>query len=221
MLVIILRHHYHTYMDSIRPLSSLLDDVKQSLTDRPVSFAQLLEQFHERGFGFFLFLFALPAALPLPGLGVNTIIALPLLILTAQMMIGRHTIWLPNFLRTKAISAKRMDGFISGALPWVIKFEKISKPRLGFITQAPVSLLLGVICFMMAIAVAIPLPLTNTVPSMGLALIGAGLMMRDGLVIIGGTLIGIAWIGLLILSAIIIAVYGIDLIETLRGFIGI
>ena len=82
-----------------RTLSQLLDDLQNSLSGPHVSIASILEAFHERGFGFCLFLFALPAALPLPAVGLGTILAPPLLLLSAQMILGRHTVWFPARLQ--------------------------------------------------------------------------------------------------------------------------
>ena len=72
---------------TVRTLSQLFEDLKAHIQTPEVSIQTLLEAFHERGFGFFLFMIALPAALPIPALGISTIIALPLLILTAQQAI--------------------------------------------------------------------------------------------------------------------------------------
>ncbi|MCB1605337.1 MAG: exopolysaccharide biosynthesis protein, partial [Xanthomonadales bacterium] len=66
---------------SIRSISELLQDLDSQLSGEHVTLDEVLKGFHERGFGFFLFIFALPTALPLPGLGINLIIALPLLLL--------------------------------------------------------------------------------------------------------------------------------------------
>jgi hypothetical protein len=205
---------------TIRTLSSLLNDIQTQLTSDRVSFAALLTQFHERGFGFFLFLFALPAAIPLPGLGINTIIALPLLFLTAQMALGRKTIWMPEKIKQKNIASDNIKSLINRATPWITKIEHLIKPRLEFMTQAGISNFVGVMTLFMALAVAVPLPLTNTVPSMGLAMVGVGLMMRDGLAIIGGVFIGICWIILLSALIIFIGSEGIDLFkEFIRNLI--
>lgn len=200
----------------IRTLSDLLSDLKAHLQDERVSLNTILLAFHERGIGFFLFLFALPAAIPLPGLGINTIIALPLLFLTFQMILGRKTVWMPQSFKKKTMNSARIESFLDKATPLISKFEYIIRPRLGFLTQPVFSNLVGICAFLMAISVSIPLPLTNTIPSMGLALIGIGLMMRDGLSILSGILVGTIWIVILFGVIIFVGIEGIDL---LKGFI--
>lgn len=201
---------------TIRTLSDLLNDIKEHLKTEKTSLGLLLEAFHERGFGFFLFLFALPAALPIPAFGINTIIALPLLLLTAQQALGHHTIWVPKKLKNKEINSQKVEGFIDAAQPWLKRLEIFTKPRLEFITQGIFSNLIGVAGFIMALAVSIPLPLTNTVPSFGIATMAIGVLMRDGLAVIAGMIIGALWI---ILLVGFIVIYGPDGFILMKDFI--
>ncbi|MEC4678583.1 MAG: exopolysaccharide biosynthesis protein, partial [Nitrospirota bacterium] len=106
-----------------RTLSQLLQDLEAQLTTEKVSVSQLMETFHERGFGFFLFFLALPAALPLPGLGINMIIAFPMLLLTFQQIMGRQTIWLPEKIKRRSISSNVLKKMIKVAMPWMIRLE--------------------------------------------------------------------------------------------------
>lgn len=184
-------------MSAPRLFSALLDDIYQKVDGAALTLGMLNTALHERGLGLFLFLFALPAALPLPGLGINTIIALPLLLISGHIALGKERLWLPRALNQKTIKTANLQKAILHAKPFIQKIEHIIRPRLGFITQGAVSQFVGLCAFIMAIYVAIPLPLTNTVPSFGLALIGIGMVMRDGLLIIGGLLVGLFWIVLL------------------------
>lgn len=202
-----------------RTLTQLLSDLKSHIQDDNVTVKALLEEFHERGFGFFLFLIALPAALPVPALGLSTVIAFPLLILTAQQAMGRHTVWVPKKWRQKKISREKIDGFIKTAEPWIRRLEYFIRPRLSFVTQGLFSNMIGVAGFAMALAVAVPLPLTNTVPAFGIALMAIGILMRDGLAVIGGLLIGLSWIISLLSFVIIFGPEGIDIAKDfIKGF---
>ena len=80
-------------------------------------------------------------------------------------------------------------------------------------TQAGIANIVGICAFVMALSVSIPLPLTNTIPSMGLALIGIGLIMRDGLAIIGGIMVGMIWVILLVGVIVFIGIEGIELVK--------
>lgn len=195
--------------EAIRPISAVLRDFQASIAVERVSLADILLAFHERGFGFLLFIFALPAAVPLPGLGINIIVALPLLFLTAQQAVGRHTIWLPNAWQSKSITKAQLDGILDKAIPYLQTLEIFVRPRLGFMTQGVFSLLIGVMGVIMTLAVCIPLPLTNTVPSLGIALMAMGVVMRDGLAVIAGACVGLLWIAMLTAAFIFAGTEGI------------
>ena len=202
----------------IRSLSDILVDLQGHIKGEAVTLKSLLDIFHERGFGFFLFIFSLPAALPVPAFGLNTVIALPLLLLTAQQAIGRRTIWIPIKWHGKTLSKSRIDGFVQSADPWIKRLEFFIRPRLGFITQGITSNLIGVLGFIMALAVAIPFPLTNTVPSFGIAMMAIGVLMRDGLAVIAGAIIGTIWVCLLVAFVVIYGPEGFDMIkEFIKG----
>ena len=203
-----------------RKISEVLADLQKTLPKEKVCTFDLLEALHERGFGFLLFIFALPAALPLPGLGVNLIIAAPLVFLTAQQAMGRHTIWIPEKMKYKSVSRERFEKMLEAALPTIRKIEFLVRPRLGFITQGLLSNLIGFLGLIMALSICIPLPLTNTVPAMGIALMAVGVIMRDGLAVIAGAILGIAWVSMLGLVIGFVGIEGIDLVkETIKSLI--
>ena len=60
----------------------------------------------------------------------------------------------------------------------------------------------------------LPFPGTNSVPALGVGLVAFGLVQRDGLLVIIGLIIGIAWISLLLIG-------GVSLIKYLLSLIGI
>jgi hypothetical protein len=200
-------------LKSMRTLSQVLLDLQASLPAEKVCTFDIIERLHERGIGFLLFIFALPAALPLPGLGINLIIALPLLLLTAQQAMGRRAVWVPEKMKYKYISRARFEGMVSGALPFLKFIEKLVKPRLEFITQGVFSHLIGVFGVIMTLAICVPLPLTNTVPAFGIAMMAVGVIMRDGLAVIAGALIGLAWVAMLVFVIVFLGVEGIDMVK--------
>ena len=207
---------------SARNLSQVLSDLQNSFSGQSIiSIKDIVQTFKARGFGFFIFLFALPAALPLPAVGIGTILALPLLFLTAQHAFGRQTLWLPAWLEKKEVTKERLDGFVVASLPWMRRLEYVIRPRFHGMTEGLPARLFSIFGFIMAISVLFPLPLTNTVPALGVALIGIGMIMRDGLALIAGTLIGMAWITLLIWAILFLGPEGFELIkEFIKGLIG-
>lgn len=200
-----------------RGLSQLLIDFDAALVNEKTSVQDIITALHERGFGAMLFIFALPAALPLPvPPGINVLIALPLMILTFQQMIGRNKLWLPAKVKKKAFNTDKLKGMIAGAEPWVKRAEKIIAPRLGFITQGVFSRIIGLCGFIMALSVTVPIPLSNTVPSFAIALMAIGVLMRDGLAVMVGAVIGLVWVT--VLYSLLIY-FGLEGVEILKEFI--
>lgn len=203
----------------MRRLSDIFQDIEAHLEPDGMSVRRMLDLFHERGFGVFLFLFSLPAALPLPAVGVGTVLGLPLVFLTIQQALGRHTIWFPEKIKAKSLSRTKIDSFIAAAMPWVLRIERIVKPRLGFVTSGLFSNLIGVAGFIMALSVCIPLPFTNTIPSLGIALMAVGVVMRDGLAVLAGLIIGLSWVGMLVYFTVFFGTEGVLIAkEFIKGF---
>ena len=204
----------------MKGISDILHEIDNELKDERVSISALLDTFHERGFGFFLFLFALPAALPLPAVGYGTILGLPLVLLSGQQALGRRTIWLPSSWKTKSIKRTKLKSMIDGALPWTRRLEYIIKPRLAFVTSGIFKRIIGVFGLIMSLSVCVPLPLTNTVPSFGIALMAVGVVTRDGLAVIAGAIIGMLWVGALVFIISFLGSEGIDFAkETIENYI--
>ena len=152
------RYNIMNTLTSIRSISDVLNDLEKGLPADDVTMSHILDTFHERGFGFFLFLFALPAALPLPAVGYGTILGIPLVFLTAQQAIGQRTIWFPEKWKQKSVKRTRIEKMVQSALPWTRRIEKFVKPRLGFITEGVFTRIIGIFGFIMALSVCIPLP---------------------------------------------------------------
>lgn len=207
-------------MTEIRLVSQVLLDLKNTLPEEKVCTFDILEALESRGFGFLLFIFALPAAIPLPGLGINIIIALPLLFLTVQQAMGRQSLWIPEKMKYKSINRAQFETIVDKALPLITKLEIFVKPRLGFITGGVFSNLIGIAGLIMTLSICIPLPLTNTVPAMGIALMAIGVIMRDGLAVIAGALLGLAWVTMITYVLVLLGTEGLDLIkETIKSFL--
>ena len=91
-----------------------------------------------------------------------------------------------------------MTTMIRQAEPWINRLSFFIRPRMGQVTQGRISHVIGIFGFLFALCVCVPIPLTNTVPSLAIALMAVGVLMRDGLAIVAGIIVGSAWISLLL-----------------------
>lgn len=167
-----------------------------------VSLGELLRALRERGFGVLMLVLVLPNCVPVPvPPGVSTVFSLPLLYLAAQMVAGLESPWLPHWLQKKRISRKTLAHLVSAATPRLKRIELLLRPRLNFASTRAGEKILGVFWLLFAISIAIPLPMTNFVPGVGILVSALGLLGKDGVVMALGILIGVA--GLILSSAVI------------------
>ena len=119
------------------------------------------------------------------------------------MIIGSKQILLPSRVNNYRIKNSTLKMISDKTIP-VIKFiEKYIKPRGRFAKSVYTEQILGIVCLLASISIAIPLPLTNAMPALGISVMNLGFLNRDGLVIIGGVIITI--IGLTIATSAVIA----------------
>jgi hypothetical protein len=201
--------------DYIPSTSDLFKNLLETHKEEKIKLVDLVESFRETGFSILLIIFAAPMALPLPALGIAQIFALPLLFLSIQLAIGFRSPWIPQKLGNKTIERKTLEKVSGIMIPFLKKVEWFLKPRIRFLSSRFGDKFIGVACLICSISVAMPFPFSNTVPSMGIVAMAIGLLERDGLVIIGGMLIGA--LGCTI--AILVVLFGVEVIVTIKDFI--
>ncbi|MEL6978393.1 MAG: exopolysaccharide biosynthesis protein [Pseudomonadota bacterium] len=162
-----------------------------------VSLGWILDHLHERAFGIFLLVLSLPVCIPFL-YGIPQVVAVPMLVIAAQMAVGRRSPWLPAKLAARSVKVESLADLARRAGPYLLFFEKLCRPRLVFITMPPTERIVGAFLVVFCISILIPLPATNTVPGIAVGIASIGLLQRDGLVTLGGVILGAAWIVFLI-----------------------
>lgn len=180
---------------------------------KTVTLGWILGQLRERAFGLFLLVLALPCCIPFL-YGVPQVVALPLLFVSAQVMIGRRLPWLPARLAARRVATGSLQSLSQRAAPWLVRIEAVSRPRLAALTHRPLDQLVGLALVVFSASILVPLPGTNTVPGIAVVIVAMGLLQRDGLMVILGGVLGSAWIATLIVA-------GATLTSLLRGWLGI
>lgn len=173
-----------------RKLWAILRALARDTSRERISVGDLLETMRDRAFGALMFIFAFPNILPTPP-GTSTVLGVPLVFLTAQMMFGR-TPWLPKFIAERSMLRKDFAAMTERAVPWLARAEKLLRPRMIQLARPPAEYAIGAICFMLAVILLLPIPLGNMLPALAICLFSLGVLGRDGLWIIGGLLATIA-----------------------------
>ena len=179
---------------------------------KAVTLSWILAQLHERAFGLFLLFLELPCCIPFL-YGLPQAVALPLMFVSMQILLGRRVPWLPQKLAARTVSADGLGTLSRRASPWLKRIEAISRPRLRPLTQAPADRIVGFGLVLFSASILVPLPGTNTVPGIAVVIVAMGLLQRDGLLVLLGAVLGTAWIGTLILAGATLA----SLIKTWIG----
>ena len=101
--------------------------------------------------------------LPLPPVH-SAFFALPILIVSAQMMFGRASPWFPARIDRRGVKKHELQRLIA-KMEWLeLRVERIFKPRLPTLTGPTATRLIGLVCFLLALVAAIPVPLFHIAP---------------------------------------------------------
>ncbi|MBI1252561.1 MAG: exopolysaccharide biosynthesis protein [Alphaproteobacteria bacterium] len=186
----------------VAALRAMADRAEREAPDGALPVARLIDQLDERAFGILILLLSLPCLVPaLPG---AQIIAVPIFLLAVQMLAGRDEPWLPGwFLRldVKTTWLVAMARFAERRLAWA---ERAARPRLVFLAHGAAEK--AVAAVLVVAALTIMLPVTNTIPSLGVTLIALGLIARDGVFILAGAAVAFAWIAVVAVVIVSLAV---------------
>ncbi len=182
------------------PLSQRLKQIAEETGPDRLSFSELATQLHSRSWGGLLFIFAAINVLPLPP-GTSAFFALPILIVSAQMIFGRASPWFPARIDRRGVKKHELQRLIA-KMEWLeLRVERIFKPRLPALTGPTATRLIGLVCFLLALVAAIPVPLFHIAPAAAIVLFGLALIYRDGALVIAAAIAGVLSI---VVDAIII-----------------
>jgi hypothetical protein len=165
------------------PLSKQLAEIAGEDGPDRLTFTDLAAHLDARAWGGLLFLFAAINVLPLPP-GTSAFFAIPLLIVSGQMVFGRATPWFPAPLDRRGVSKqllRRLVGKMEGAERHI---ERLFKPRLPKLSGPTAERVIGAACFVLALIAAIPIPLFHMAPAGAILLFGLSLIYRDGVLVL-------------------------------------
>lgn len=169
-----------------RRLSEILTTLAGDESRERISVHDMVETMRARAFGALLLIFAFPNILPTPP-GTAGILGLPLLFLSAQMMLGLDP-WLPGFIARRSMARGTFQALVERITPWLLRAERLLKARMELLAHPRAQRLLGALCLTVSVALVLPVPFANLVPSVALCIIGLGVLERDGLWIVLGVL---------------------------------
>lgn len=200
--------------ESKKRVSQILDDVAADNRRERVSITDLMRAMEARAVAALILFFSLPNALPaIPG--TSAVLGLPLLYLCAQMMLGKLP-WLPGLIADRSMTREDYSGLVRRVSPLLARAERLLVPRLLFITGDLGERVIGGFCLLLAVVLALPIPLGNMLPAIAISMMALGVLERDGIWVIGGAVVGA--LSLVIVWGVVWALAKIAIFAILNAF---
>jgi hypothetical protein len=168
-------------------------DKKQESDANELTIREIMEMLHELGFGVIILMFALPAIVPGLPPPIHTLVAIPLIVLGWQMMLGFDSVKLPETVAKRKIKRSSLQKAVQKSEKYLRFVERFTRERMDFMATPWGEKFVGLMVLLFALTVAIPGPLTNTVPGIAIAIVGIAFLEKDGLLAVAGSILGLAW----------------------------
>lgn len=179
----------------------LINHLCEGNPEDELTLSGLLDEFQERAFGLFLFLVLLPTFIPVP-VGQGAVSGFLTSLIGLQFLLRYEHPWLPGFIAKRKFHRSRIIGFRNRFDKWLLRLDKITKPRDEWIFGNPVAhAFTGFLLLLLGVSLAIPIPLTNIPFGIVLLFFSFALIERDGRFMMIGWLLGLIEIVLVALSS--------------------
>ncbi len=172
-----------------KPLGEILDKVDEAIDGDQAPLGEVLSSFGDRAFGPVLTMSGLFLITPLgaiPGAPVAFFIIIASFAI--QLILGRSRPWLPKTLNELAVTQDDIDKTRKYIEPALEKIDLLAKPRLAWAAtktaRYSTALLSLILAFFLLPLSAIPFG--AMIPAILIALLGMGMMARDGLLLLTG-----------------------------------
>ncbi len=151
---------------------------------------EIMAILQERAFALLIVLLGIPNCLPMPP-PIPLVCGLLLALVAIQIVFGRDAPWLPRQLLNRSVARTDVERAVGRAMPAFRRLERFSRPRMAFLDTPIAMRLMGLVLLVLALGLLFAPPFVGQIP-LGLAvcLVGLGLVERDGLVVLGGLVIG-------------------------------
>ena len=202
-----------------KPLSQEIGEIF-ALEAETITFEALLSRIRQKSFGVLLAILALPSAMPLPAPGYAMPFGFALLVVAYQMIRERAYPWFPQRLLHKEIRTKKNRRLVKAMVWLVALLEKVLRPRGKWLYETRwFARLSGVVVLLCAASMCTPVPLTNSLPAVGIFLIGMGIIEQDALAGIGGIVTAVAGMLVSITMIVLVLMFGMVAVDWVREFI--
>jgi len=174
-----------------RRISDILTELADGDENGVITINDIRLALGDRAFGALMLVFAAPNLVPVFIPGLSSVLAIPLVLLAAQLMLGYRHPWFPARLNARAFVRADFARAIRRIVPWLIRTEKLLQPRLLICVDDPFDRVIGLCCLILAVMLALPIPLGNWLPALSICMFSMALTERDGMASLIGMIIGV------------------------------
>lgn len=172
-------------VQELRNLEQLFNHIATLANEKgDVSLGIVVESTGQRSFGPLLLVIGLILSSPLSGIpGMTSVSAAFILLIAAQLLIGRHHFWLPHWLLARSLNKSQVLTALRWITPPARFVDRLTRPRLTFLVSRPGAFVIAAFC----VCVAFVMPVFELVPfsasavGVALAALGLALVAQDGL----------------------------------------
>lgn len=167
-------------------------------SDEATSLGRLADTFGAKIFPVACLILMAPSALPIPTGGANHLLDVIALVFAAQIVLIRRELWLPAKWRVKELGPRTCQA-MGVVVRSIRRCESIARPRgSAAITSRVGQVIFGVvmITFILGAMFSPPFSGLDTLPSLGSAVLGLGMVLEDLLFVLVGVALGVGGIGL-------------------------
>ena len=164
---------------SLNKTSAVLQRLHDEAPTDHFTLGWLMGSLDRRSFGMIMLLLSVVAIAP----GVSIVAGLLLMIPAWQMMSGRSSPVFPRRISTRPLPTRYFAALVQRAVPVLSYLEKIIHPRWPTPLETTKRLVGTVVLFLSITLVFTPIPLSNIVPALVIALISLAYLEEDGLLL--------------------------------------
>ena len=168
-------------------LSDALDRLESAVDGDHIAVSAVVERLGRNSFATLMLVFSLVSTSPASAIpGVTTMVGSIVFLLIAQMLAGRESVWLPDFIMQRQLSSAKLCKGIRWLRKPVHFVERFLSTRLEFIFHRPWRwiTLVPILCLALLMPFLEIIPMSGSIASVVIAFYAAGVLTRDGVVVL-------------------------------------
>lgn len=187
-------------MDAQDSIEDLIERIGEAATGEETSLREVVEALGQRSLAAYLLVPSLAVLSPLSGVPLfSTICGAAIFLISAQMLMRRDHLWLPDILMRRRLPSKRLEAAVRWMRGPARFLDRITARRIGFLVHRPFIWVTQAMCLIAGLVMPVLelVPFTSSILGGMVSMLALGMLARDGVfTILGFVAIGGLYSGL-------------------------